>query len=280
MKWIDTHCHLDAPELQTKNSPLPRTNIASLAIQNIAFGLIPAVETANFDRVRTLAHGLGFGYGLGIHPLYVLRAQASDLQVLAHELAEHAADPRLLAVGEIGLDFFVPVLCTPAAKRTQTDFYLAQLKLALQHDLPVVLHVRKSADELLAGLNRFPVQGGIAHAFNGSLQQAQRFLDKGFKLGFGGAVTYERALHLRELVVKLPLDAIVLETDSPDIPPHWLYVTAEDRAKGTPQGINTPAQLPRIAQVIADLRGMALEDLAAANVHNACAALPKLKALL
>jgi TatD DNase family protein len=119
--------------------------------------------------------------------------------------------------------------------------------------------------------------GGIAHAFNGSLQQAQAFIDLGFKLGFGGALTFERALQLRRLATELPLSAIVLETDAPDIPPHWLYSTAEQRAAGQPQGRNEPAELPRIAQVLADLRGISLEELAAVTVANARAALPRLQ---
>ena len=130
---------------------------------------------------------------------------------------------------------------------------------------------------MLQGLRDTPVVGGIAHAFNGSCQQAQAFIDLGFKLGFGGALTYERALQLRRLATELPLSAIVLETDAPDIPPHWLYVTAEQRAAGQPQGRNEPAELPRIAQVLADLRGISLEALAQATRANAREALPRLQ---
>jgi TatD DNase family protein len=161
-------------------------------------------------------------------------------------------------VGEIGLDFFVPGL---DAER-QTRFYRQQLQLARRFDLPVILHVRRSADALLKGLRELPVQGGIAHAFNGSLQQARAFIALGFKLGFGGALSYERALQLRRLATELPIEALVLETDAPDMPPHWLYRTAAERAAGLPQGRNAPAELPRIAQVLADLRGMPLEALA------------------
>jgi TatD DNase family protein len=133
----------------------------------------------------------------------------------------------------------------------------------------VILHVRRSADKLLKGLRELPVRGGIAHAFNGSLQQAQAFVALGFKLGFGGAVTFDRALQMRRLAAELPLDALVLETDSPDIPPHWLYRTAQQRAQGQPQGRNEPGELPRIAQVIAGLRGMAPDELARATTRNA-----------
>jgi len=169
-----------------------------------------------------------------------------------------------VAVGEIGLDGFVPGL----DMARQQVFYKAQLKLAQQHDLPVILHVRRSADLLLQGLRQTPVIGGIAHAFNGSLQQAQMFVELGFKLGFGGALTYERALQLRRLATELPLDALVLETDSPDIPPHWLYVTAAHREAGMAQGRNTPAQVPRIAQVLADLRGVSVEKVREVTTKN------------
>ena len=110
--------------------------------------------------------------------------------------------------------------------------------------------------------------------------QALEFVKLGFKLGFGGAVTYERALQLRRLVCGLPLDAIVLETDAPDIPPHWLYTMASERAGGQPQGRNEPGELPRIAAVVADLRGMDVSELAEATFKNACMALPRLRSLL
>jgi TatD DNase family protein len=123
------------------------------------------------------------------------------------------------------------------------------------------------------------VTGGMAHAFNGSPQQAQAFIDLGFALGFGGAMTYERATQLRALAAALPAQALVLETDAPDIPPHWIYQTAEQRAAGRPQGRNAPEQLPRIAQVLADLRGQTVADLARATQGNALRCLPKLAPL-
>ena len=143
----------------------------------------------------------------------------------------------------------------------------------------MILHVRRSADLLLKGLRQCPVVSGIAHAFNGSQQQAQAFVELGFALGFGGTLTYERSLQLRRLACELPLHALVLETDAPDIPPQWLYQTAEQRAQGKPQGRNSPTELPRIAQVLADLRGVSLDDLATISSANACRVLPKLTTL-
>lgn len=276
--WIDSHCHLDAPEFGADHA-LALSLRERAAALGVGLCVIPAVERANFDTVRQLAHRTGDAYALGIHPLYVPQAQEADLLLLDRALTERRGDPRLVAVGEIGLDFFVPALCTAEMRARQWFFYTAQLKLAQQHGLPVILHVRRSADLLLKGLRQWPVTSGIAHAFNGSSQQAQAFFDRGFALGFGGTLTYERSLQLRRLARDLPLSAIVLETDAPDIPPHWLYQTAEQRAQGAAQGRNSPAELPRIAQVLAELRGASLGDVAAASCCNAQRALPKLAAL-
>lgn len=215
--WTDTHCHLDAPEFDADRESV----VARACAAGVTQIVVPAVEVSNFETVRVLAHRHGFAYALGIHPLYTGRAQDTDLQRLREALAAHRDDPRLVAVGEIGLDHFVPGL-DPAR---QQQFYVAQLELAREFDLPVVLHVRRSADTLLKHLRTIPVQGGIAHAFNGSEQQALAFVDLGFKLGFGGAMTFDRALQIRRLAQTLPTDAIVLETDAPDIPPHWLYLS-------------------------------------------------------
>ncbi len=278
--WIDTHCHLDAAEFGAD----ARAVLLRAAAQQVGHCVIPAVVLAQFDAVRNLAHQLQCSYALGIHPLYVGQSQEQDLKRLDEQLQRYRDDPRLVAVGEIGLDYFVPELILSPLREQQDFFYREQLKLARLHGLPVILHVRRSADALLKGLREIRPGGsgwsGIAHAFNGSEQQAQAFIDLGFKLGFGGALTYERALNLRRLVRSVPLEALVLETDAPDMPPHGLYTPAAQRVAGQPQPANEPAQLPRIAAVVAELRGMALEDLASANRRNAIAALPKLAALL
>ena len=269
--WIDTHCHLDAPEFGPD-----RDQVRARAAQaGVGLCVLPAVETANFETVRQLAHAHGDGYALGIHPLCTGRAADADLVLLDRALAEHRDDPRLLAVGEIGLDYFVPGL----DPERQEFYYRAQLALARKYGLPVILHVRRSADRLLKGLRATGVSG-IAHAFNGSEQQAHQFLDLGFKLGFGGNVTYDRAQQIRRLATALPLDALVMETDSPDIPPHWLYATAQQREAGQAQGRNEPAELPRIGGVLAQLRGLSAQQLAQATTRNACQALPALPALL
>jgi TatD DNase family protein len=273
--WIDTHCHLDAAEFDADRDAV-REAARQVGVMRC---VIPAVHAGHWPEVAQLAERHGDAYALGIHPLYVPQAQEADLLALDQALHERAGDPRLVAVGEIGLDFFVPELCTPDMRERQWFFYTAQLKLAQKHSLPVILHVRRSADLLLKGLRQCCITSGIAHAFNGSTQQAQAFVDMGFALGFGGTLTYERSLQLRRLACELPLSALVLETDAPDIPPQWLYQTAEQRALGAAQGRNSPAELPRIAQVLAGLRGVLLADLAAATTANAGRVLPQLAAL-
>ena len=277
--WIDTHCHLDAPELGA--------DVVEVAARARAAGVVhcvlPAVNVGNFQAVRLLAEQFGYSYALGIHPMCVPQAKEADLATLDAELTLRQSDPRLVAVGEIGLDFFVPDLMSPAMRARQEFFYREQLKLAKKHTLPVILHVRRSADKLLKHLREIQATSGwrgIAHAFNGSRQQADEFVKLGFKLGFGGAVTFETALQLRRLAADLPLTALVMETDSPDIPPHWLYTTAADRALGQSQGRNEPAELPRIAQQVATLRGITVQALSVVTTANALQALPKLRALV
>lgn len=268
--WIDTHCHLDAPEFDAdRPAVLARARAAGVRLQ-----VVPGVMASQFDSLPVLAREQGLAYALGIHPLYVDQAADDDLDRLADALARHRGDPRLVAVGEIGLDHFVPGL----DRLRQERFYTAQLKLARDLNLPVILHVRRSADGLLKGLRRIPVAGGIAHAFNGSRVQAEAFIGLGFRLGFGGTLTFERALQIRRLAAELPATALVLETDAPDIPPHWLYRTAAQRAAGE-TGRNEPAELPRIAATLAALRGWSIDETANVARANALAALPRLATL-
>lgn len=264
--WIDTHCHLDAAEfggasLQTA----ARAHEAGLSAI-----VIPAVHPDNFAAVAALARERSdCYYALGIHPMYVPRAQEDDLQRLRHAVAAALQDPelhpRFVAIGEIGLDFFIPELKEGPLREKQEFFYAEQLKIARDFDLPVLLHVRRSQDFILKYLRRIAVPGGIAHAFNGSDQQAQTFLDLGFKLGFGGAMTFTRALQIRALAAQLPLEAIVLETDAPDISPSWLHPAA-----------NSPTELPRIGQVLAELRSIPVEEAARQTSLNARAVLPRM----
>lgn len=263
--WIDTHCHLDAAEFAATSDAVAR----AAAQRDVSMIVIPAVERGNFSVVAGLAHRNGnCSYALGIHPVFVPQAQESDLQAMREAVAAAMGDPRFVAIGEIGLDFFVPRLTTPEMRDKQAFFYSEQLKIARDFDLPALLHVRRSQDQILKYLRRIAVQGGIAHAFNGSFQQAEIFLKLGFKLGFGGAMTFTRSLQIRRLAAELPLEALVLETDAPDISPAWLH----------PQR-NSPDQLPRIGQTLAELRGMTPASVAQATYANALAAMPRLQSV-
>lgn len=272
--WIDTHVHMDDDRY-----PDPETVRAQARAAGVGLVVIPSVGPANFEHVRLLAHTWGDGYALGIHPMYIPDDMEAALAALEQALARYHTDPHLVAVGEIGLDFFVPALTTPEARARQAYCLRAQLRLARRYDLPVLLHVRKSVDGVVQALRQLPPVGAIAHAWSGSDQQAQTLVDMGVKLGLGGAMTFERATRLRAQAAQLPLTSLVLETDAPDIAPSWLYTTAQQRAAGAQQGLNTPAQVPAIGQVLAQLRGMPVAQVGAQTTANAYAVLPKLRAL-
>jgi len=264
--WIDTHCHLDAAEFGGAHAA-----IAQRAAQcGVSWIVIPAVERANFAAVAAIAHQQSnCTYALGIHPVFIPQADEADLVALREMIPAALQDPRFVAIGEIGLDFFVPELAAGPMRDKQEHFYAEQLKIARDFELPVLLHVRRSQDIILKYLRRISVPGGIAHAFNGSFQQAQAFTQLGFKVGFGGAMTYTRALQIRRLAAELGPEVIVLETDAPDISPTWLHPKR-----------NSPEELPRIGAVLAELRGLPIESVAQMTFDNACVAIPRLARLI
>lgn len=261
---IDTHCHLDAAEFNAD-----RSAIATAALQQgVSAIVVPAVHRTNFDVVLQLAQTHAhIHYALGIHPMYVNQSQPQDLDALKKYLQQsiHTNKPPV-AIGEIGLDYFV----TTENREQQIYFLTEQLKLAKAFDLPVILHVRRAVDDVLKYCRQYQLKGGIAHAFNGSRQQAEEFIKLGFKLGFGGAMTYPRALKIRELATTLPLEAIVLETDSPDIPPVWLKNKQENNSR------NSPLELAEIAKVLAILRDLKVAQVADTTTNNALKILPNL----
>ena len=261
---IDTHCHLDASEFDAD-----RMAVADAAMRaGVRAIVIPAIGRVNFDTVRDLAHTFAGGtYALGIHPLFVRHAADEDLDVLRAQIEASLDDPRFVAIGEIGLDFFVPEISTGEPRARQERFYEAQLKLARDYDLPVLVHVRRSQDIVLKYLRRIDVKTGIAHAFNGSHEQAEAFVARGFALGIGGEMTHERAQRIRRHAAGFGLDHLVLETDSPDIPPAWLH---------KPDRRNTPGEIPRIAQTLAELRGVSVDEIATATAATACRVMPRL----
>lgn len=244
---IDTHCHLDAAEFDADRDAVA----ARARAAGVAALVVPGVERSGFEAVlATCRRYPGCYPALGIHPLYVDRAQPADLDELRADVGRFHP----VAVGEIGLDFYVSDY-----DRDRQEFYFSeQLKIAVEFDLPVLLHIRKAQDVALKLLRRHRVKGGIAHAFSGSRQQAEEFIKLGFKLGFGGAMTFDRATRLRELAATLPLESIVLETDAPDIPPAFI-----GKAR------NSPEYLPQIAQVLAGLRGLTQAEIACATGENA-----------
>lgn len=258
---IDTHCHLDADEFDADRDAV----VARARAAGVALMVLPAAHVGHFAQTAEIARRYGCVYAFGIHPLWIDRSREDDIGVLRAAIAAAMDDPRFVAVGEIGLDFYVPGLDTAR----QEWFYREQLKIARDFGLPVILHVRRSQDALLKYLRLHPVAGGIAHAFNGSDDQAQRFLKAGLRLGFGGAMTYDGSRRIRRLAATLADDAWVIETDAPDIPPQWL------RQAGAALR-NEPAELARIAATMAQLRGVEVEGIAEGNRRNAGAALPRL----
>ena len=242
---IDTHCHLDAAEFDSDRGEV----IGRARSAGVGAFVVPAVERKAFEKVLSICgENLDCYPAIGIHPMYVDDAVPEDVEALRAKALE------VTAIGEIGLDFFVENY----DRERQIHFFEAQLKIAREFDLPVLLHIRRSQDTVLASLRRIRVKGGIAHAFNGSFQQAEEFIRLGFRLGFGGAMTFERATRIRALAADLPMESIVLETDSPDMPPAFI-----GKAR------NSPEYLPEIAEVLASLRNMTAKEVAMATTANA-----------
>jgi TatD DNase family protein len=256
--WIDTHCHLDASEFDADRDAVA----AAARSAGVARIVIPAIGRQNFAAVGGRApRSVGGAYALGIHPLFTPGADEHDLDLLRMEIETSLDDPLFVGIGEIGLDYFVDGL----DDARQQFFYNGQLQLAREFDLPVICHVRKSQDQVIKGLRRHQIHRGIAHAFNGSFQQAQAYIDQGMHLGFGGNLTFERARQIRRLAEQLPFEALVVETDAPDIAPAWMYKQR-----------NSPEQIPGIGAGLAELRGMGADATALGTTANALAALPRL----
>ena len=251
MNWIDSHCHLD---FEVFNEPLA-LNI-TLRESGCEHVLIPAISAQYFGRVQKFQidanqHHKDWVYiALGLHPYFLQDHKAEHLETLDLLLTEH----RPTAVGEIGLDFAMP----PVTHEPQTSLFVAQVLLAKKHQLPIVVHARSSHDKLCSILKHHEFNhGGVIHAFSGSFQQAQNYLKLGFVLGLGGALTYDRARAMHKMVQQLPCTAYVLETDSPDMAPVF--------ARGE---VNTPMNIPKIAQCIANLRGEALDKIYQDSTDN------------
>lgn len=247
MNLVDTHCHIDLPTFDADRSTVLK-HCQQLGITHI---VVPGVMAKTWDKLRQICESspsLHACYGL--HPFYLAQHGAGDIEALEQQIEQH----RPIAVGEIGLDYFVEGL----DRNLQQTLFDDQLTVAANASLPVILHVRKSHDAVLASLRKTRVKGGICHAFNGSLQQADRYIELGFKLGFGGMLTYERSHKLQRLAKQLPLEAIVLETDAPDM------TVASHRGQR-----NSPEYLPECLQALADARGENSNAVATQTTANA-----------
>lgn len=248
MQLIDTHSHIDVHHFSHDyNEVLSRSRKAGIIAQ-----ILPGVCQSWWANLLHLCRQEADLFGaIGLHPMYLRLHKPGDLELLE----KHADTGKLVAIGEIGLDYFVKNCDRDEQKRLFED----QLEIARNHKLPVLLHIRKAHDRVLAILRRssFPY-GGIVHAYSGSLQQAEQFIGLGFKIGFGGTITYDRATKIRRIAKTLPIETIVLETDAPDIPPSAYHGER-----------NSPEYLPLILEALANMRQESMEELAAATTTNA-----------
>ncbi len=251
MLIIDTHCHLDVSDFDQDREQV----LKSARKSGVGGIVIPGIQKAGWPQLIALCDTETDLYpALGLHPYFVDHHLPQDVADLQQMIELHHP----VAVGEIGLDFYRPEL----DKEKQLALFEAQLSVAKAADLPVILHNRKAHDQMLSMLRKTQVKGGICHAFNGSFQQAQQYMDLGFKLGFGGMLTYERSSKLHKLAASLPIESIVLETDAPDMPP-----------KSHQYQRNSPEYLPEILQALAEVRGESVIELAQQTTANACAVL-------
>jgi TatD DNase family protein len=244
---IDTHCHLDVEAFDAD-----RDEVLARARKNgVTDLIIPAVTADRWEGLLALCAGdPGLHPALGLHPVYLEQHKEDDLEKLPDAITTH----RPVAVGEIGLDFALREL----DRNRQVSLLERQLEIAGRFDLPVILHVRKAHDEMIGLLKKRSLPGGTVHAFNGSLQQAESYADMGFKLGFGGMLTFERSSRLHRLAKALPASVLVLETDAPD-----LTVASHQGER------NSPEYLPEVLAALAEVRGESREEVAACTSANA-----------
>jgi len=253
VKLIDTHTHLDFADFDA-DRPAILANSKALGVEQM---VVLGVYQRNWQRVWELTlENPALHAAFGLHPVYIDEHQPDHLTELGDWLARLHGHPQLCAVGEIGLDYYVE---NPDRERQQHVFE-AQLHLAADFNLPALLHVRRSHADVIATLKRLKLaRSGIIHAFAGSREEAREYIKLGFKLGLGGAATWPQALRMHRVIAQLPLDSIVLETDSPDMAPA-MY----------PGQRNSPEHLPDICEALAKLMGITAERLAEASTCNAC----------
>ncbi len=252
MEIIDSHCHIDVANFDADRDAV----LADCRAQGISRIVVPGITAPGWDKLlRLCRQQTGLYPVLGLHPVYLEQHGADDLKRLEQRLAD---ENDVVAVGEVGLDFYLSGL----DRRRQIALFEAQLAIANTAHLPLILHVRKAHDPVISMLKRIRPKGGIVHAFNGSLEQGRQYIALGFKLGFGGMMTYERSVKLRKLAQQLPLQAIVLETDAPDM--------SGQSCRGQR---NSPQYLPQYLLALAEIRAESTETIAAATTENVLAVL-------
>lgn len=253
MNLIDSHAHLDFPVFQSSLNQV----IQQAQAQGVQRCVIAGVKSSTWHNLWQVATEQPSCYAsLGLHPYFLAAHQPADLILLAQQLEQLSGEPKLCALGEIGLDF---QLENPN-KELQEFYFIEQLKLAQQFNLPVIVHVRKAHARVIELLKlNLPARGGVIHAFNGSYEQAQEYKRLGFFLGIGGAYTWPQAVKLRALLPRLDRTQLVLETDSPDMPPAF-----------APTKPNMPVNLAGICQALAPLLHLTPSELAAQTTANAC----------
>lgn len=244
---VDTHCHLDADEFDPDRDAV----VARALEAGVHAQIVPATHAAAWPKLRDVcAARAGLHPAYGLHPTFLEHHRREHLQ----ELGDWIERERPLAVGECGLDYWVEGL----DRDLQQDFFDGQLRLAREHDLPLVVHARRAVDAVIASIRRVGKLRGVVHSFSGSRQQAEQLWDLGFMLGIGGPVTYERAQRLRRLVADMPLEHLLLETDAPDQP------DSDNRG-----GRNEPALMVRVLDTVAGLRNQDRAEIASATTANA-----------
>ena len=244
---VDSHCHLDAPEFDgDRNEVIARARAAGVLRQ-----IVPAIHAAGWPKLRGIcASNDGLFPAYGLHPMY-LDAHRPEHLVELREWIERERPP---AIGECGLDFYIEGLDADS----QHGYFVGQLELAREHDLPVVVHARRAVDQVIAAIKQVGSLRGVIHSFPGSAEQARQLWQLGFLVGLGGPVTYERANRLRKLAASIPLECVLLETDAPDQPD-----------AGIRGQRNEPARLATVLETIARLRDEEPTKIAAATTGNA-----------
>jgi TatD DNase family protein len=245
---IDTHIHLDDELFDPDRcAVIERARNASVTSM-----VIPAVHAAKWDDIADLArtHTDVFAT-FGLHPLYTDRHHPQDLQLLETRLGQQP----VVAVGECGLDYYLP----DTDRALQQHYFVEQLDIASQFQLPVIIHARKAVEEIILLLRSHGPGKGVIHSYNGSLQQAHRLIDLGYHLGFGGPISYPRANKLRKLVSSLPMQHLLLETDAPFQPVHNQSASR-----------NEPANIQQVLSAVAQLKHSSADEIAERANHNAC----------